>query len=461
MKTPLLLLSLFLAVNLCATAFFSTTPFRYDEGIYSLMILEFSGDPAKIMPTLAGVHAEWKPPLFTWVYSVFYLLLRGLPFPPELVMRVPSAVFSSLASLVLYFLGRKLYDDKTALYSALLYAGTPIALFSSVFVQMEALSILLVLLSVYSYVDKKTAYGTLFLGLLSVTKWLYAGAVIVFVSLYFISRRERPAHVFISFLAVPAFISANLVLAYFYGSFDDALLNLALDAGRTAPSISPLSFIVMLQSTFPVSLIFLAFLAIHRREIPRELPQAALAMIAFFIPLAQQYVFWYSIISLPFMSLFLAKRLGGIKEPVIEYVLISGFAVCGFVFLMTLPELSSSDLVDTALFMKNKEVVFAEPNSFYINWAGANNRFIGTDQRYILLEQNNPGLLYYRFNDTRDYSSLRPVFTQLNESIPCLDYLVVHTYPYPRIPAAPQVPSCYDLMVKGAGYDIYSRKATS
>ena len=47
--------------------FSSATPFMYDEGTYSLMIKELSDNPTIVMPTLTGVHVEWKPPLFFWI----------------------------------------------------------------------------------------------------------------------------------------------------------------------------------------------------------------------------------------------------------------------------------------------------------------------------------------------------------------------------------------------------------
>jgi len=63
-----------------------------------------------------------KPPLFFWAINVFGRLLGGID---ERAARLPSAVSTLLAILLIERLGARLYDRKTGLIAALVFATSP------------------------------------------------------------------------------------------------------------------------------------------------------------------------------------------------------------------------------------------------------------------------------------------------------------------------------------------------
>jgi len=434
----------------------SGTPFMYDEGWYSLMVKEFASNPGMVMPTLGGVHVEFKPPMFIWVASAFHLLLQGLPLPAEVIFRLPSALFGAAATSLLFMIARRLYGDRTALFAAALYATCPLFIFSSSAAMSESFSMMLALASIYFYVEDKPKHGALFLALLVLTKWLYALMPMLFVTLLYLKDSRLP-RIIASFIAFPLALGAYLLLSYFFGDFGKALFTLGIDITRPAPQFDLLSRIlssyVMVVTTFPMSILFPPLLLCFFRKINlrEEAPLIILGATAFALPFLQISLFWYANVALPAIAIFMARRLDELDRGILPLAVLSCLALFGVALFFSLgyfqPALSG-DVRDAAAFMQGKTVYYVDSPYILPGWDQLF-KYQGTPESYLILEPYAPGILYYRFSSTPDYHNVIPVFYHGPGSVPCGDYLVVRkpaysidTVYYDNV----TLPGCYNLL---------------
>ncbi|MEW6722309.1 MAG: glycosyltransferase family 39 protein [Candidatus Micrarchaeota archaeon] len=454
------LIALFL--YLAVLALFGSLPFHYDEGIYALMIHEFSRDPWVVMPTVTGEDMEFKPPLFTWVYAAPFLLLGGIGLAPELAMRMPSAFFAAGAACVVFLIAKKLYGRDSAILSAALFMTSPILLFASATVMMEALSVLLVVSAIYLYISDRRAAGILCLFFLAMTKWLYGGAVILFVAAHFIRDKKLPA-IALSFLSLPAGLLAYLALAWMFGDYGSAASNLTLDIVRTNPEplsgLTVLNYILRLGtfffSTFPLSLLFVYFAFFGKYDRWGERPLLALGALGLLMPLSRFFIFWYAIISVPALAVFTARRMSSEGNRLLIATIAAAIILLNLLAFAGTFEPGTPETREAAAFMKGKEAQFLETNRFFPNWLAISERYLGTDKEYLLLEQNNPSLLFYRFNDSEDYGFLKPLFAAEGDVPECGLPLVIHKYPYSGYVFPYSVPPCMELHQNGTHYDVY------
>ncbi|MBU1886772.1 glycosyltransferase family 39 protein [Candidatus Micrarchaeota archaeon] len=464
--------------------------FIYDEGFYALMISEFSKDPSMIIPTLTGIAVEWKPPLFAWAYSIFYILLNWLPISPESIFRIPSAVFSALSVSFLYLIAEKLYDRKTAIITAFLFMSTPSLLFSSSITMLEALAIFFITASIYMYLKGKPVYGAFFLGLIILTKWLYVIAPVVFLVLYFLipsqvkkldssyshpqskssgsqigktyldeNKKKELKTVVLSFVAVPLAFLLYLTLSYFFGNFDNAILNLTLDMSRPVPSFdigrTAVFFFMTLGFTFPLSLFFIFFLLKDMKLITQNIHLVGMGALAFLMPLSQYYIFWYSIIAVPAFALFIGRKIEEVGDIRFSSILVIFIMIANIVVFVYFPSMDyRQDAKWIGEFSHGKNVTLYDCGNLYSQWKSINERYLGTNESYLLLEQNYPGILFYRFNDTTDYENLHALFLANNDTIGCdSEYLIVS--------CNISVPNCYVLYSERNSYLIHTLNSDS
>jgi len=116
-------LYLVVLVALCAILYFphlARIPF-FDKGEprEAIVVQEifFHGD--WLFPLKWGEEVPSKPPLFHWFAA---LTSHAWGRIDEATVRFPSALFATLGVLILYFFGRRLFDPKVGLYSAVILA---------------------------------------------------------------------------------------------------------------------------------------------------------------------------------------------------------------------------------------------------------------------------------------------------------------------------------------------------
>ena len=80
------------------------------------------------LPTIFPSVQDYKSPFYTYITSFFYLMLGG----GELTIKLPGAIFGSLAILAVYIFVLRLFKDpKIALVSSFLTAIAPFEIFFS------------------------------------------------------------------------------------------------------------------------------------------------------------------------------------------------------------------------------------------------------------------------------------------------------------------------------------------
>lgn len=383
--------------------------------------------------------------------SVFYLFLKNLDLPIETIIRFPSALFGALNVSLVYLIAGKLYDKRTALLSAIVFLTTPLVLFSSLVVMMEAVSLFLILGIMYFYINEKFTAGALFLGLLVLTKWLYAISPILFIVLFFFKNKNLPK-ILLSFLIVPAALATYLVLSYISGTFDNVILGYSFDLTRPMPAFelyNNLFLISCLLVTFPLSVFFLYLLASKNLDIWKEKHLIAVALLNFLLPFSSLYLWWYSIIAIPALVIIVVKKMPDLGLPFMITIFVS-LNIFAFILVIIPFTETDADLKEAMEISKGKNVTFYETRGLSAHWHSWNERYMFSDKSYLLLEQNNPGIMFYRFNDNNDYHNFHALFAYYGEEPSCVDYLMVTGNVF--------LPDCYRLAWNNPKYWLYSSK---
>jgi len=471
-RIAMLLFAISLFAYLAITAYVWDSPFIYDEGVYVLMTTEFSGNPLMVIPSATGEHPEWKPPLFSWIYFVFYFFLKWLPIPVEMAMRAPTAIFGAASVCLTFLVGENLYNRRTGIYAAAILACTPLMVFCSVIAMMEALSIFLSLAAIYSYLKGKVRVGALLLGLLVLTKGLYVVVPVPFLVAYFWRKKEFGS-VMLSFLAIPAAFGIYFLLAALFGDFGhafDASLTYIIRSSAKPATLATLKHVYWnmrlgLYVVFPLSTLFLIAVVARRRTVMRNLPVAAMASIAVVSPLFSHFIFWYMSLSLPGLALFLGRIIDGVRternQVLWLLLLISATLMLGDKRFYSTPYPTGAK--EVAEFTKGKGVLFVEPGYFYQNWVDTNRDYLGTDAERLVLEQHNPGFLFYRFGESKDYGNLKTKFiygVKGTYAPSCSGYLVLHerdrgsNYEY-----SVEIPEDYEFLWRKGDYAVWKGRA--
>lgn len=441
--------------------------FYWDEGVYSLMVKEFSANPAMVIPTVIGENPELKPPLFTWVYYVFYLFLQYLPLPAEAIMRIPSAFFGAGAGVFVFLLGDRFYGRLAGIFSAAIFITCALICFDSTLVMMEALSLFFVAGSMYLYVSGRTGAGMAFLGMLTLVKWMYAGLPMLFLIAYFWGEKEKLLRIILSFLVVPAALLFYLALAAGFGDLGHAMDSLFWDLFRVSGSglASRMNNIqYCFYALLPLSAISIVAAPFLFRE-GREMRAIIIAGLMFIpISYAGQFIVWYSSPAVPAMAILagaLLSRVGKKEEAVLAAALfiIISFGV-GMYFAEQTYWPGNTGIKEVAIFMQGKNVEFVEPGDFWVVWGSGNKNYAGTDAERLLLEERNSGFLYYRFWNNTDYYNVKATFMDESYSPGCVEYLVIHeNETYGSYNANITIPECMHFLFRNGNYAVYEGTA--
>ncbi|MBI5125186.1 MAG: glycosyltransferase family 39 protein [Planctomycetes bacterium] len=138
-----------LLVSLCIVLFFFNLGGRDlwapDEGEYAQISQEMLDTGDWVIPRMNDQPTAQKPPLFNWAVAIISLPLGRVT---EVTARLPSALGGLAGVLATYWLGKTLYGNRrTALFSALVLATTPIYFHQARWVQVDMLLCAFVTLS--------------------------------------------------------------------------------------------------------------------------------------------------------------------------------------------------------------------------------------------------------------------------------------------------------------------------
>jgi outer membrane protein assembly factor BamB len=170
-----------------------------DEQVYSQWAFHMVKSGDYLTPWGSGGLLLWigKPPLYMWLMALSYQFLGVTNF----TSRLPSAVFGSLSLVLIFYLGKKLYNPSVGFLSALVL-GTFTTFYEFARRAMTDVPfVFFIMASIYFFVlsDKKdgshkyAALSGLFFGLALMTKQLQALLIpiIIFVYLLATSRSVR------------------------------------------------------------------------------------------------------------------------------------------------------------------------------------------------------------------------------------------------------------------------------
>lgn len=191
------LLSLLILCVLKIPPIFQTDIQPWDEGMYALRVLSIhlNGDFIdQSEHSTGGFYSGSHPPLLIWI-GYYVSLVTGLNSP---TLKLIIFLFSLGSLLVLYKLGSKLFDKKTALLAVLIFSSTIIFNVFSKRFQFDMPYTFFILLSVYLLVlfnetkSKKYLYLTgLVFGLCLMVKILVGIFIpMIFLASYFFIRKK-------------------------------------------------------------------------------------------------------------------------------------------------------------------------------------------------------------------------------------------------------------------------------
>ena len=167
------ILHLVLLALLCGALYFpylDSAPF-FDKGEprEALAVQDIVQRGEWLVPLKRATDIPSKPPLFHWSAA---LVTRWTGSLTEATIRFPSALYATLTVLLIYWLGRKIFDAKTALLGAAILATTMVY-------QDQALSARVDMTLCFFVTLSLTLFYSLYRGYLTHPLWLYGFYIVV------------------------------------------------------------------------------------------------------------------------------------------------------------------------------------------------------------------------------------------------------------------------------------------
>lgn len=271
------------------------------------------------------------PPLFGLLVGG-WALLNGQSTYQDIqlsTIRVMPIILYMISSLLLFFIAKKLYGYKTALFSLLIYGTTTTFIMQGRVVLAENLLTPLFLLGILLYLTcRKTmrVYQAVLLGLIAgLAYWAKETGIIVFLSLclIFVFDKIKRKNIFI-FSA----ISLIFILSYIlYGLFFNGPLFFAIQTLQSNRPIGPETFPFIISTPIIVNKVYqdgwylfgffalLQMLIYYKKNIFIAVPTLVYLLIMIMSLSKEGVSGWYMIPLFPFMALSIANLLvSGIKE---------------------------------------------------------------------------------------------------------------------------------------------------
>lgn len=147
------------------------------------------------IPNLLTAAASDNNPPFYYLFLHFWMKLGQAEF----ILRLPSIIFGLLSLCLIYLVSKEIFDHKTAIFSLLLLAASPLHVYYSAEARMYSLWLFLTLVLVYCFLkilkNPKPIYYLLFIlcSLLSLYTHYFSTLVLGSFAFYLVvKRREHP-----------------------------------------------------------------------------------------------------------------------------------------------------------------------------------------------------------------------------------------------------------------------------
>ncbi len=167
------ILHVVLLIVLCGALYFpylGSTPF-FDKGEprEALAVQDIVQRGEWLVPLKRATDVPSKPPLFHWSAALTYQVTHKLD---EVTIRFPSALYATLGVLLIYWLGRKLFDAKIALLAGAILATTLLYTNQALSARVDMTLSFFVTLSL-------ALFYSLYRGYLTGRLWFYAFYIVV------------------------------------------------------------------------------------------------------------------------------------------------------------------------------------------------------------------------------------------------------------------------------------------
>jgi outer membrane protein assembly factor BamB len=315
-----------LVIVVFAVAFFASLGsgplWAADEKTYSQMAYHMLKSGDYMLPWAYGEPAIWtgKPPILMWLMSLSYQAFGVNNF----ATRLWNPVFGVLSLVVMFFLGKRLYNEKVGFLSvvvlgtfATFYAFATHAMTDGPLLFFMLASIYFILLSEEKKGSYFAALSGLFFGLALMTKQIQALLIPLIVIAYFVATKRSLRFLFTKsftlFWAVPLLVCFPYVLYMNmrFTDFWDCYLIYCVVERATTPieghAGSPLFYINYLLTSenllwvalLPFSVVFCGFNAFFKRHKSDILIFAWMAIVLVLFSVAQTKLYWYILPALP------------------------------------------------------------------------------------------------------------------------------------------------------------------
>lgn len=179
------ILVVFLFTLILRLLFLNWNSAEYTDGIQDICMLS---------PKLYLGIAEFHPPLYSFLIQIFNLFLSN----PETSAKLISIFSGTLILLPIYFLAKRIYNEKVGYYATLLYSVTPLALRWNIRVMTYSLFSLLFLASILYFIkfyDKRRKIDlilfTFVSGLAALTRYQGLVFLLLLFGVYFLYIKEK------------------------------------------------------------------------------------------------------------------------------------------------------------------------------------------------------------------------------------------------------------------------------
>ena len=271
-----------------------------------------------------------KPPLFAWLMSLAYQIFGVNNF----AARVWSAIFGALSLVVIFYLGKKLYNRYVGLLSAMVLGTLTTFYVFSKHAMTDVPLIFFILGSIYFLLLTDERHGTkryaalsgLFFGLAFMTKQVEALLIPLIMLTYFIATHKGVRYFFtkrfalfwqVGILVVSPWLIYMLLwfgpdFWRFHFVFQGVARTLTFIEGHTENYLYYFSYLVNKENLLWVILLpfaagLCAFKAVARRSKEDTLILLWMSIVLVFFTLAQTKLFWYILPAFPAFAIAIAS----------------------------------------------------------------------------------------------------------------------------------------------------------
>jgi outer membrane protein assembly factor BamB len=320
---------LILAFSLVFFVFLNGEPlWLADEQSYSQWAFHMSKTGDYWTPWVFGDANFWiaKPPLYMWLISISYQVFGFSNFSTRLI----SPIFAALTLILMYYLGKMLFNRKTGFISAIILGTFATFFILARHAMTDILFVFFIVGSIYFILQSEKSqkanwYAVLsgaFFGLALMTKQLQAFLLPLIVIVYFLIAKRSPRFLFTKRFAL--FIGVGLLIfvpwvIYMFSLFGNLFLDYyflysgfvraaSTIEGHTGGPLFYLNYIITSENpvwvaALPFGIALSVYFAVAKRSKSDLLLVVWLVVVLGLFSFAQTKLFWYILPVFPALSL--------------------------------------------------------------------------------------------------------------------------------------------------------------